>query len=69
MERFLIQRQEGGAKPGTANEDISKLKHILNTACRVGILNSNLCKGVKKLKVTQTRDRGAYHSNIHILCK
>ena len=56
-ERFIIQRQEEGIKPGTANEDISKLKHILNTACRAGILNSNLCKDVKKLKVTQSRDR------------
>lgn len=69
VERFIIQRQEGGTKPGTINEDVSKLKNVLNTACRAGILNSNLCKGVKKLKVTQARDRVLTDSEIAVVLK
>lgn len=69
VERFIIQRQEGGTKPGTINEDVSKLKNVLNTACRAGILNSNTCKGVKKLRVEQSRDRVLTDSEIAVVLK
>lgn len=57
VEKYIIKRQDEGIRPGSINEDIAKLKHILGTACKTGILNSIPCKDVKKLKVSQTKDR------------
>lgn len=58
VQKFQVERQEkDGAKPGTVNEDLSNLRNMLNKAAEEGILDKNPCHGVKKLKVTQLKDR------------
>ncbi len=68
VEKFIIKRQDAGIRPGSINEDIAKLKHLLRAACKAGILNSIPCKGVRKLKVSEKKDRVLSSEEItHIL--
>lgn len=67
VEKYIIKRQDEGIKPGSINEDVSKLKHILSTACKEGILNLIPCKNVKKLKVLQTKDRVLFSEEITVI--
>ncbi|MCR4318792.1 MAG: site-specific integrase [Candidatus Brocadiaceae bacterium] len=69
VEKYIIKRQDEGIKPGSINEDVSKLKHILSTACKEGILNSIPCNNIKKLKVLQTRDRVLSSEEITVILK
>lgn len=68
IRKFQIDRQEkDGAKPGTINEDFSNLRNMLNRAINEDIIDQNPCKGIKKLKVTQTRDRILSELEINLL--
>ncbi len=68
IEKFRIERKEKDqVKDGTINDDIAALNHILNTAIRDGILDKNPCKDVKRLKVSQTRDRILSESEIALI--
>ncbi len=58
IEKFRIQRkEEGRVKDGTINDDVAILNHVLGMAIQSGLLDKNPCHKVKRLKVTQTRDR------------
>lgn len=67
VEKYIIKRQDEGIKPSSINEDVAKLKHILSTACKEGVLNLNPCKNVKKLKVLQTKDRVLFFEEITLI--
>lgn len=58
IERFRIERKEKDqVKDGTINDDVKFLSHIFTVAIKEGIIDKNPCKEVKRLKVTQTKDR------------
>jgi integrase len=69
VEKYIIKRQDEVIKPGSINEDVSKLKHILSTACKEGILNSIPCKNVKKLKALQTKGRVLSSEEMTVILK
>ena len=58
VEKFRIQRKETDAvKDISINLDIAILSHIYATAINAGIVDINPCLKVKRLKVTQVKDR------------
>src|SRR4030067_2568770 len=58
VEKYRIQRKEqDGVKDSSINVDIGILSHIYTTAISEGILDANPCQKVKRLKVTQVKDR------------
>ncbi len=58
IEKYRLERKEkDGVKDSSINVDIAILGHIFNTAIKSGILDKNPCSQVKRLKVTQTRDK------------
>lgn len=58
VERFRIQRKEqDGVKDSVINVDIQVLSHTFTTAINEGIVDINPCEKVKRLKVTQVKDR------------
>lgn len=58
IEKYRIDRKEKDqVKDSTINDDVSTLGHIFGRAIKEGILDKNLCKDIKKLKVTQSRER------------
>lgn len=58
IEKYRIERKEkDGIKDSSINIDIAILGHVFNTAIRAGIVDKNPCKDVKRLKVSQIKDR------------
>ncbi len=58
VEKFRIERKEKDhVKDGTINDDVTTLSHIFSVAAREGVIDRNPCLDVKRLKVTQVRDR------------
>ena len=58
IEKYRLERKEkDGVKDSSINVDIAILSHILNTAIKAGVIDKNPCKEVKRLKITQFRDR------------
>ena len=57
-EKYRIQRKEqDGVGESSLNSDIAILSHIYTTAISDGILDLNPCLKVKRLKVSQCKDR------------
>ncbi|HJW85456.1 MAG TPA: tyrosine-type recombinase/integrase [Candidatus Brocadiaceae bacterium] len=58
IEKFRIQRKEQDAvKDSSINVDIGILSHVYTTAISEGVIDANPCQKVKRLKVTQVKDR------------
>ena len=68
VEKFRIERQDkDGVKPSAINMDTAFLGHMFNTAIKQGLLDKNPCQNVKRLKVTQTKDRVLSQDEISLL--
>ena len=68
VERYRIERKEkDGVQDSSINIDFAILSHIFTVAIKAGIVEKNPCKEVKKLKVTQTKDRILNQSEIALL--
>jgi integrase len=57
IEKYRINRKTSGIKDSSINIDVSVLSHVLTTAIKAGILDKNPCRSLKRLKITQTKDR------------
>ena len=58
VEKYRIQRKEqDGVKDSSINIDIGILSHVYTTAISEGIIDANPCQKVKRLKVSQVKDR------------
>ncbi len=58
VEKYRIRRKEqDGVKDSSINIDIAILSHLYVTAISEGIIDANPCQKVKRLKVTQIKDR------------
>ncbi|HHT9146526.1 MAG TPA: tyrosine-type recombinase/integrase, partial [Candidatus Wunengus sp. YC61] len=68
VERYRIERKEkDGVQDSSINIDFAILSHIFTVAIKAGIVEKNPCKEVKKLKITQTKDRILNQSEIALL--
>ncbi len=68
VEKYRMERRENdGIKDSSSNVDISILSHIFTTAIKAGIVEKNPCKEVRRLKVTQVKDRVLNQSEIALL--
>src|SRR3990170_8178434 len=68
IEKYRINRKEkDGVKDSSINIDIAILSHIYTVAIKAGIVDKNPCKDVRRLKVTQTKDRVLSQSEIALL--
>lgn len=58
IEKYRLERKENdGVKDSSINIDVAILCHIFNTAIKSGVLDKNPCEGIKRLKVSQVKDR------------
>jgi len=58
VEKFRVERREKDlVKDSSINADVAILSSILSMAVKSGILDKNVCKGIKRLKELQSRDR------------
>jgi integrase len=58
IEKYRLERKEkDGVKKSSINVDIAILGHVFNTAIKSDIMDKYPCSQVKRLRVTQTRDR------------
>ncbi len=65
IEKYRIQRKEqDGVKDNTINLDVQMLSHLFSTAVNEGVIDVNPCQKVKRLKVTQVKDRVLYGDEI-----
>ena len=68
IEKYRVERKETDkVKNSSINIDVSILSHIYSVAIKAGIVDKNPCKDVKRLKVTQTKDRVLSQSEISLL--
>ncbi len=68
IEKHRIERKEKDrVKDSSINIDIAILSHIYTVAIKAGIVDKNPCKDVRRLKVTQTKDRVLSQSEIALL--
>jgi integrase len=68
VEKFRLERKEkDGVSDSTINDDVAILSHIFTTAIKAGIVDKNPCKNIRRLKVTQTKDRVLSQSEIALL--
>lgn len=68
IEKYRINRKEKDkVKDSSINIDIAILSHIYTVAIKAGIVDKNPCKDVRRLKVTQTKDRVLSQSEIALL--
>ena len=68
IEKYRIERKERDkVKDSSINIDIAILSHIYTVAIKAGIVDKNPCKHVRRLKVTQTKDRVLSQSEIALL--
>lgn len=66
IEKYRVDRKEK-VKDSSINIDIAILSHIYTTAIKAGIVEKNPCQEVKRLKITQTKDRILSQSEIALL--
>ena len=65
IEKYRLEHKEKDTvKDSSINIDVSILSHIYNVAIKAGIVDKNPCKDVRRLKVTQTKDRVLSQSEI-----
>ncbi len=58
IEKFRLERREkDGVQDSSINVDVQQLSHVFNTAVNAGIVDTNPCQKVKRLRVSQTKDR------------
>ena len=58
VERFRVQRKEqDGVRDNSINLDVQVLSHLFSSAVNEGIIDVNPCQKVKRLKVSQVKDR------------
>ncbi|MBF8276821.1 MAG: putative phage integrase [Candidatus Brocadiaceae bacterium] len=58
VEKYRIQRKEQDrVKDSSINVDIGILSHLFSTAINEGIIDINPCQKVKRLKISQVKDR------------
>ncbi|HHT9115500.1 MAG: site-specific integrase [Planctomycetes bacterium] len=68
IEKYRIDRKgKDKVKDGTINDDNMVLGHVFTTAIKAGIIGDNPCKDVKRLKVTQVKDRILSQAEIALL--
>lgn len=68
IEKYRLERREkDGVKDSSINIDIAILSHIFTTAIKAGIVEKNPCKGVRRLKITETKDRILSQAEIGLL--
>ena len=68
IEKFRHERKEKDAvKDSSLNTDIAILSHVFTTAVAGGLLEKNPCKDVKRLRVSQTKDRILSESEIALI--
>ena len=68
IEKYRVERKEKDkVKDSSINIDIAILSHIYSVAIKAGIVDKNPCKDVRRLKVTQTKDRVLSQSEIALL--
>ena len=68
IEKYRIDRKgKAAVKDGTINDDVTVLSHVLTTAIKAGIVEKNPCKDIKRLKVTQVKDRILSQAEIALL--
>lgn len=68
IEKYRIDRKEKDqVKDSGINIDGAILSHIYTTAIKAGIIGGNPCKEIKRLKVTQTKDRVLNSNEIALL--
>ncbi len=58
IEKYRLERKEkDGIKDSSVNIDIAILSHIFTTAMKEDIVDKNPCTAIKRLKVSQVKDR------------
>ena len=68
IEKYRLERKEKDkVKDSSINIDIAILSHVYTVAIKAGIVDKNPCKDVRRLKVTQTKDRVLSQSEIALL--
>lgn len=68
IEKYRIERKgKDKVKDSSINIDIAVLSHIYTVAIKAGVVSKNPCKDVKRLKVTQTKDRVLSQPEITLL--
>ena len=64
-----IQKRSEEVEPATVNQEIKRLRHMLNKAIEWGYLKENPCKGIKNLKEPSGRIRYLSHNEMDKLLK
>jgi integrase len=59
-----IQKRSEEVEPATVNQEIKRLRHILNKAIEWGYLKENPCKGIKNMKEPSGRIRYLSHEEM-----
>ena len=68
IEKYRVDRREKDkVKDSSINVDIAILSHIYSTVIKAGIMGKNPCREVKRLKITQTKDRVLNSNEIALL--
>lgn len=68
IEKYRVDRREKDkVKDSSINVDIAILSHIYSTVIKAGIMGKNPCREVKRLKITQVKDRILSQSEIALL--
>lgn len=68
IEKYRVERKEKDkVKDSSINIDVAILSHIYTVAIKAGVVDKNPCKDVRRLKVTQTKDRVLSQSEIALL--
>jgi len=64
-----IEKRSGEVKPATVNQEIKRLRHMLNKAIEWGYIRENPCKGIKNMKEPSGRIRYLSHDEMERLLK
>jgi integrase len=67
-QEYVLKRSQE-VKPATVNQEIKRLKHMLNKAVEWGYLKESPCKGIKNMKEPSGRIRYLSHDEINRLLK
>ena len=64
-----IEKRSGEVAPATVNQEIKRLRHMLNRAIEWGYIRENPCKGIKNMKEPSGRIRYLSHDEMEKLLK